>query len=284
MPADFNPRTYRKLNEDLKKLTITELKEHYLECGKKEARLYLKPLVRPDHNFTNQNNIKLYQIYYDQKHTDRILNHAIPYLNNNPTIYFESGVMCDIFNKKDYVDSDYIGVLSWKASLKISNMKTLSEIDSAISTQKYDIYTFNNKSFLGFTRPHSGSHKNYDLQAWRALMKLTRHMQSKKIWPQASEKELDKKMLRIYCNYFIAKKEIWEDFVGNFMIPAIQEIKNDEQMKNIATTAHSGYKNILPQSFIDATGYDYYPMAPFMLERLINVYIVMRNLKVGFVL
>ena len=284
LPADFNPRTYRKLNEDLKKLTITELKEHYLECGKKEARLYLKPLVRPDHNFTNQNNIKLYQIYYDQKHTPHILNHATPYLNNNPTIYFESAVMCDIFNKKDYVDGEYIGVLSWKASLKIRNVKTLSEIDSAISAQKYDIYTFNNKSFLGFTRPHRGSGSRYDVQAWRALMQLTQHMQSKKIWPQVSEKELDKNMLRIYCNYFIAKKEIWEDFVGNFMIPAIQEMKNDEQMKNIATAAHKAYSMPLPQSFIDVTGYDYYPMAPFMLERLINVYIVMRNLKVGFVL
>jgi len=68
------------------------------------------------------------------------------------------------------------------------------------------------------------------------------------------------------------------------MIPAIQEMKNDEQMKNIATAAHKAYSMPLPQSFIDVTGYDYYPMAPFMLERLINVYIVMRNLKVGFVL
>jgi hypothetical protein len=122
------------------------------------------------------------------------------------------------------------------------------------------------------------------LQAWQALMQLTQHMQSKKIWPQVSERELDKKMLRIYCNYFIAKKEIWEDFVGNFMIPAIQEMKNDEQMKNIATADHATYSLPLPQSFIDATGYDYYPTAPFMLERLINVYTVMKNLKVGFVL
>jgi hypothetical protein len=122
------------------------------------------------------------------------------------------------------------------------------------------------------------------VKAWRGLMQLTQHMQSKKIWPQVSEKELDKKMLRIYCNYFIAKKEIWEDFVENFMIPVIQEMKNDERMKSIATTVHSAYQQDLPRSFIDATGYDYYPLAPFLLERLINVYTVMRNLKVGFVL
>jgi hypothetical protein len=285
LPSDFCPETYKKLNQDLSGLTPTQLKEHYLEFGQKEARTYTESSMRRDHGFANYNNIKLYQIYYDQKHIPRILNHAIPYFNNNPTIYFESGAMCDIFNKKDYTDCEYIGVLSWKASTKIKKMKNLSQIDSIISKteRKYDFYTFNNKNFLGFTRPHRGSGSRYDSQAWRDLMKLTLHMQSKKIWPQVSEEELDKEMLRIYCNYFIAKKEIWEDFVESFVIPAIQEMKNDEQMRNIATSSHH-YPLPLPQSFIDAVGCDYYPMAPFILERLINVYIVMRNLKVGFVL
>ena len=91
-------------------------------------------------------------------------------------------------------------------------------------------------------------------------------------------------MLRIYCNYFIARKEIWEDFVGNFVIPAIQEMEKDEYINSVATYPHKSYPRKLPRSFIDSTGFDYYPMAPFMLERLINVYVVMRNVKVGFIL
>ena len=45
------------------------------------------------------------------------------------------------------------------------------------------------------------------------------------------------------------------------------------------------YKNQTPpKNFTNDTGLSYYPKIPFLLERLINVYIYINNVKVGYVL
>lgn len=266
----FDPKTYLSLNPDLK-MNLTEATNHYINYGK-EGRLISK------------NKLYLNQIYYQQSQFNDIIPGFYPYFNQHCSLFFESKILCDVYNQKKYHDSDYVGVFSWKLQQKYKRQIKYQDIDLNMSKYKgnYDILSFDPRqsTIPGLRRPHKGS-QLYSEMSWDALMLLIQKLKQQG-HIQESIPNLDKKMLRIYCNYFVTTKEIFEDYISSFMIPAINLLVNDDELYDISMD-NSLYGDP-PHSFIEQTQLDYYPKAPFILERLINCYTLIRGLKVGFVL
>lgn len=268
----FDPKNYLSLNSDLK-MNNSKALNHYLNHGQNEGRS------------TSINKLYLTQIYYEERQLNATVSGFYPYFNENCTIFCESQIMCDIYNKQLYHNHDYVGVFSWKLQEKFKHRVNFYEIDRTILTNKdkYDIFSMNwqDSSNYEIGIQHEGS-QSFHAKSWPELLKLIKKMQDKGIIDR-NIPDLNKKMQRIYCNYFITSKEIYEDYICSFMIPAIDLLKNDKEMMGISLE-YADYGFDPPLSFIEQTGLDYYPLAPFMLERLINCYTLIRGLRVGFVL
>ena len=88
----------------------------------------------------------------------------------------------------------------------------------------------------------------------------------------------------VYFNYFVATPKVYKHFVDSILSPAISLFKNDKELNKLGMI-NANYRNqIPPHSFTKDTGLNYYPRIPFLLERLINVYIYINDVKVGYVL
>lgn len=84
----------------------------------------------------------------------------------------------------------------------------------------------------------------------------------------------------IYCNYFLAGPQIWDDF-GHWLNVAIDYCMNDEEL-HAMVMADSRYQKPFPEDLRDAYGISYWPLLPFVLERLISAYVVCRKPKVNY--
>jgi hypothetical protein len=92
----------------------------------------------------------------------------------------------------------------------------------------------------------------------------------------------------IYQNAFMAKNEIYQDYLNEYLIPAMNLIKNDHKIYELATQ-DSNYSQLQkkdaanPEYLQEKIGFPYYPMAPFILERLFSVYVHNKNINVTYV-
>jgi hypothetical protein len=77
-----------------------------------------------------------------------------------------------------------------------------------------------------------------------------------------------------YCNYFVAKSDIYEKYCKEKLIPAINVMKNmQELLKN------SGYPKALPLNLVDKFGINHYPYHPFLCERMFSYFAHIHKLK-----
>ena len=101
---------------------------------------------------------------------------------------------------------------------------------------------------------------------------------------ETPNKFMTEKQKMIYFNYFIAKPEIYKHFVDTILDPTIALFQQDSEMNEMGYSREDYRNQTPPKSFTDDTGLSYYPKIPFLLERLINVYIYVNDVKVGYVL
>jgi hypothetical protein len=88
----------------------------------------------------------------------------------------------------------------------------------------------------------------------------------------------------IYQNHFMARKEIYQAYVDRWLIPAMEQIENDPVIHEMAMR-DSNYSQLSQQSaqhLKDKIGIGYYPMIPFLLERLFSVFCQHERIKVTY--
>lgn len=89
----------------------------------------------------------------------------------------------------------------------------------------------------------------------------------------------------IYQNHFVAKSEIYQDYVTNFLNPAMELIKTDEQLNNLMMQ-ESNYGKLSREADIrsvrEKLGIDYYPLVPFILERCPSCFFQMKNYQITY--
>lgn len=208
--------------------------------------------------------LAFYQIYFKEEQKKELYDFAIPHLNQTVTDYFENSVIADLVPK---TDAERICVASWRLFQKRGNgIRLNKQLTREALIDDYDIAVLT---------PRSPSHKPLAMasiwhgKAWdNALKELKRFIKV----PQEVRHA-------IYENHFVARSEIYKDYVLTCLIPAM-----DFMSSRPVFFAPSGYakkKSIQEvNEYREKTGNNDWPIAPFVLERLFSIWINDQKFKI----
>lgn len=220
--------------------------------------------------------MKFYQIYYKDEQLTNIYPFATPYYNDGLTIFFENEVIRQIV---PYGTSDKLAICSWKLKDKLKwNLappRRPEELTEELLNSNYDV--------LPLTRNSKVHQMMGAANGWHPGFKET----MTKIVEGIGKKMPSEVKIPIYQNAFSAKREIYQDYVNDYLNPAMELIKNDPEVYKMATV-DSNYTKLMREDCASAQylqekiGFPYYPLVPFLLERLFSVYIHNKNIKVTF--
>lgn len=181
--------------------------------------------------------IAVFQIYFDAK-SEQALDKAFrPYLNEIKDDYFENSVIAKTYKLEG---ADYIGVTSWKQNQKThftgQELIDIIEKDIAAGTSK-DVYIYSPVQGIETTMDYSvdppvlhGTIQFPDI--W--TMHKTRYDQldvdnhllnNSKVLPFDL---FDGKWQFCHCNYWIAKKHVFDDYCEKVLLPAIDFYERPE--------------------------------------------------------
>lgn len=229
--------------------------------------------------------LSLIQIYYDDIQKEEIYPFAIPYKNHGLTPFFENSVIAELV---PCIVDDYISICSWSLKRKRQAGPTpiVLKGDTSLTEEKI----LSNDFDVAVLTPRSSSHQMLHMASqW--------HPQ---VWDKAFaqldiflRKELNTKIkselkTTVYENHFIARKEIYHAYVKDFLVPTMDFMKWDIKQKGNESVflLPSGYykrKRAKPEETArikKMLGFDDWPIAPFILERLFSIYINDKNLNV----
>lgn len=219
---------------------------------------------------------EFYQIYYHDSQKENMWPFAIPYLNENLTIFFENAPISKLVTE---TKADKIAVCSWKLKDKLrwnlGKPRIREDITQEVLNSDYDV--------LPFTR---NSQHHQMLQAasqWHPGFRET----MTKIVEGIGKKMPGEVKIPIYQNAFSAKREIYQDYVKEYLNPAMELVKNDPEIYKLATR-DSHYTKLIKHEGASAEylaeklGFPYYPLVTFVLERLFSVYIHNKKINVTF--
>lgn len=225
--------------------------------------------------------IKVYQIYYDESQKKSLMDGFVPYFNKKATINFESDVICDLVDNGKCSDCDWFGVFSWKVNSKLRKFnfdKIKKVVGECGEVDLIGNEQLNSRGRLTY-RQHNIRKANFNTMGglWPCLDLIVKKLGITK------QKVLTGRGYAISFNAFIAKPSVYSDYVNNLLKPAINLCNNDDEVASMVRQK-SSYENgkLPPNNFTKDTGFEYYPWIPFILERLINVYVEINNLKVAY--
>lgn len=229
--------------------------------------------------------IRIYQVYYNEHTRLKCSPLCLPYDNTwyefkplQPA--FENHVISQIIHFNEHKPSDYFGVFSWQFESKYS--KSIEKIIPQI-TGEFDVYSFHGK-FKEKYRPtymwrHAenwhGPNKNPNASIINAARLVLLKMGF-----DIDLYNLDVKDYTVYGNHFLARPEIYERYVKEFLNPALKAME-DEEISD-ALYVDTKYKSKLkhPVGIEKVTGVPYYPLHTFICERLFSTWLTMNNYSI----
>lgn len=166
--------------------------------------------------------------------------------------------------------NNYTGVFSWKFPMKTGLSADM--VNHLIKDETVDIISFCQQQFvtkqgkafkyLEFTEiVHPGFMQGFNI--------LCDYLGLKVQEPKCV----------VYSNFFLAKEEIYKEYVNTILVPAVEFLEREEN--KWFAWKDSGYQNrggLKPEQLKKYTGLDYYPMMIFLLERLMSIWIDNREL------
>lgn len=213
----------------------------------------------------------LYQVYYDDKQLPKLFPFAIPYKNEGLTIYFENDCIVKLVKA---TTAEKVGVCSWKLAdkmrLRVGQRGLLTQ---KVLESEYDV--------LSLTRNSSKHQMLARANAWHPGFMTT----IKLLWEKLGYKMPGEAKQPIYQNHFLAKTEIYRDYVDNFLIPAMELIEKDEELNKLMLQP-SGYGRLNRQADMRSVkaklGMTDYPLTPFVLERCPSLWFTMKRINVTY--
>ena len=219
--------------------------------------------------------LDFYQVYFEDSQKDKIYPFAIPYKNETLTDYFENSIIADIVPKSQ---ADLISVCSWRLKQKRGDSSTPMVLNGELSLTKEKIIS--SDFDVAVLTPRSHCHQPLAMasiwhgKAWDDAFAVFRDFLS------SIGIKVKQEPKAIYENHFIAKKEIYQDYVKSCLIPAIHFCDNNPIFKE-----NSGYINRKKDmneviNYQMRSGRKDWPIAPFILERLFSIWIFGKGFKV----
>lgn len=213
----------------------------------------------------------LIQIYFHEEHLKHLYPFAVPYFNDKLTIYFENSVIAEQVLKST---NSKMAVCSWRLRQKQKGyyIGRPRPITQEVLNSEYDILSFTkNTKYHTMLAYAQRSHKDFQPCFDKILSAIG------KTRPREVKDP-------IYQNHFSARREIYQDYVKNWLIPAMEVIEKDGEIRELALR-DSNYHNLSQQSaehLKEKIGLSYYPMVPFLLERLFSVYHNVNRIRVTY--
>lgn len=214
--------------------------------------------------------VKLYQIYYSDQ-TKKMLNPiCIPYDNEwyegkEYQPFFENHVIVDLISQGANNDCEYFGVFSWQFEHK--NPYNLENLEK-------DIIRFPNQDIYSFYKLHTQPNVWRVAENWhKGIIDIAQYIFNK------YNQRINIRRLNtptIYQNAFIARKNVYDDYVNNFLKPLMEIMQDpDDSFLQEKLYQDTKYKSgrFSPNILKNITGVPYYPMHTFICERFFSTYL-----------
>lgn len=218
--------------------------------------------------------LKVYQIYFDDSQLQQL--EFIPHKNTDCTVFFENTVIADLIEKGAHLDAEYFGVVSYQLRQKLQLTKRWrSDIGNISNT------VFSPTLFEGFLQRHKP-----DVMSFQQHVGHDNVMYADRFHPNFSA-FFAKIMQKIgynwvpthfesvvYCNFFVAKSEIYEKYVREMLIPAMKVMSEMPELMG-----NSNYPNKLRPELRAKFGVNHYPYHTFLCERMFSYFMHIHKYK-----
>lgn len=231
----------------------------------------------------------IYQIYFDDKTKARLEPEFIPYFNDKKDGYFENTVIKDIYDKinatpEAFAQADkYIGISSWKQRSKteLTGADIISRMQKDIDSGKEkDIYLYPPVSIIqpNYTNIAEGYDFNGIIKApdiWTQHKALGDKVYGVDVLLNNSKvlpfNILDNKWAFCHCNYWIAKKEIFNEYYQNVLKPAIDFLERQD------------VKRLMPEWYTHSHENKRYSSSAFVLEGLFGAFVAHKEYSYSYI-
>lgn len=221
--------------------------------------------------------LKVYQIYFKEEQLKEC--EYIPYLNKDCTPFFESQVIRDLIESGAHKEAEYFGVVSYKLRHKIDVTKKNWALIPNIANRSQIIFTPERfEQDLNAGRPDVMSfqrHVGHDTVSFADRF----HPNFSKYFSEIMHKigydwAPEHYQNVFYCNYFVAKSEIYEKYVTEMLSPAMDVMQNMRELFN-----NSHYPSTLPDDLKQKWNINHYPYHAFIAERMFSYFAHIHKLK-----
>lgn len=211
--------------------------------------------------------MEFWQIVYKDEHYKHLYPFAKPYFNEGLTIFFENEPISRLVMESK---ADKVSVCSWRLHQKTRNIFPVTEqaLNSNYEVMAFRIVSKKHQMIAAMREWHKDSITAIDL-----------------LWAKLGLKRPGEARHPIYMNHYAARTDIYQDYVKNFLIPAMEVITKDEELHNLMIQP-SGYGKLSKgrdlKSVQDKLGMTDYPLCPFILERCPSLYYQMKDVRITY--
>lgn len=214
---------------------------------------------------------ELYQLFYKDEQKQKLYPFSIPYKTEGLTIFFENHWLSQLVMASK---AEKVGVCSWKLQEKMRSRVGLRvPLTQDVLNSDYDILSLTKNSLKHTMLSH--------LYQWHPSSKQTMAL----LWSKLGFKIPGEVKNPIYQNHFLAKTEIYKDYVTNFLNPAMELTMKDSEL-NYLMMQPSGYSKLSREADAKSVkaklGLDDYPLVPFILERCFSCFAQVKGYKITY--
>jgi hypothetical protein len=253
-------------DQNLKKISLSEIvKDCYNEIKEKNFR---------EKTQSNNRYIKIYQILSSEKDIKHLSKGCIPYFYKNHSFLSFHESVIDIMENHKNSNFQYISVMPIEATKDIKyEISAKNILDKTRKHFDWDLYSLQN---ITLNKPIETNKaimypgKNLIKKAGiEVLNKLAKEKLIKKdtieCWTKPSR-------INIFNSLWVIRTKLFKDYVENLLKPTI-EILNNETIESILIKESLATPKLTQQNKKVKT-----PPAAFILQQLINIYAIDRNL------
>lgn len=222
--------------------------------------------------------LRMWQVCFKVEQLNELYPFSTPYWNDRLTPYFENTPICELVPQSQ---ADYVSVCSWALRRKRNTGGAEVILKNTYGTTDLteEMITETDADVMILT-PVKHRDILVKLYAWhgdsarKAVAEFNKFMK----FPEEVKHA-------IYENHFVARKEIYLEYVETCLKPCIEFMSEREVF-----SLPSGYRqkkerlakttNEVAETLAKLGGVSDYPIAPFILERLFSIWIDKKNLKV----
>ena len=229
---------------------------------------------------------KIFVFYYLDSQKDNLIQGDlfIPHKNLKTNLFVENQLVYDVVKENIIENCEYLGFLSHKHWM-VDFCKSLEPENPFrnFSSRSLDNETL--KKFLDTTDAdvinliNINAHDTFKLgEAYHPGMLKLLNLYLKKMGIPADVSTFSQSP--IYRNFYIMKKEYLVDFVDNYLDKMFELTFSDPEIYKFAIIEQVNYHKEAPAPFVENTGFNRYTLVLFLLERFINLYVNIKNLKI----